>query len=247
MVLRGGHSDAKTKHPRRAHCLHKRDHRRNAISRSADHRRYGKMFKLHRSTAEKYIREAVRKGNLVRHGRCGIFRDQRATIYFDYERFTCKAPVSGPNPGAFTIMTNQQLIAAAEHAARHVPTTTAQLITALVRAVQQGEELVRKLEAESVALKEACGGDGSYRGCPACTHSQYIEAPCTDTFLAPLRTEAGTAAIARFTELMRTPGDDPFIDAIAQGVTGAADNFAAQLCSLSIPTQEVELVKGGQS
>lgn len=97
------------------------------------------MFKLHRSTAEKYIREAVRKGNLIRHGRCGIFRDQRATIDFDYQRFTSKAPDSVPNPGAFMIMTNQQLIAAAEHAARYVPTATAQLITALAQAVQQGE------------------------------------------------------------------------------------------------------------
>ncbi|WP_342321226.1 DUF977 family protein [Kosakonia sp. BYX6] len=63
------------------------------------------MFKLHRSTAEKYIREAVRKGNLIRHG-----------------------PDIAPNLGVFTIMTNQQLIAAAEHAARYVPTATAQLI-----------------------------------------------------------------------------------------------------------------------
>lgn len=104
------------------------------------------MFKLHRSTAEKYIREAVRKGNLVRHGRCGIFHDQRATIDFDYQRFTSKAPNTAPNPGAFTIMTNQQLIAAAEHAARYVPTATAQLITALVRAVQQGEAQVVRLK-----------------------------------------------------------------------------------------------------
>ncbi|WP_264373405.1 DUF977 family protein [Kosakonia radicincitans] len=107
-----------------------------------------KMFKLHRSTAEKYIREAVRKGNLVRHGRCGIFRDQRATIDFDYERFTSKAPETVPNPGAFTIMTNQQLITAAEHAARYVPTATAQLIRALVLAVQQVEAQVDRLKGE---------------------------------------------------------------------------------------------------
>ncbi|QJT80410.1 DUF977 family protein [Kosakonia sp. MUSA4] len=100
------------------------------------------MFKLHRNTAEKYIREAVCEGNLVRHGRCGIFRDQRATIDFDYERFTSKAPKTVPNPGAFTIMTNQQLITAAEHAARYVPTATAQLITALVRAIPRGEAIL---------------------------------------------------------------------------------------------------------
>lgn len=46
------------------------------------------MFDLHRSTAEKYLRTAVEQGGLVRHGRCGIFRDQRATIDFDLERFS---------------------------------------------------------------------------------------------------------------------------------------------------------------
>jgi DeoR/GlpR family transcriptional regulator of sugar metabolism len=46
------------------------------------------MFVLHRTTAEKYIRVAVERGNLIRHGRCGIFRDQRALIDFDRERFT---------------------------------------------------------------------------------------------------------------------------------------------------------------
>lgn len=46
------------------------------------------MFGLHRSTAEKYLRVAVQQGGLVRHGRCGVFRDQRATIDFDLKRFS---------------------------------------------------------------------------------------------------------------------------------------------------------------
>lgn len=46
------------------------------------------MFGLHRSTAEKYIRVAIKQGELIRHGRCGIFRDQRAVIDFDMARFT---------------------------------------------------------------------------------------------------------------------------------------------------------------
>lgn len=37
----------------------------------------------------------------------------------------------------------------------------------------------QKLAAENVTLKAACGGDGSYRNCPACTFSEYIEAPET--------------------------------------------------------------------
>ncbi|MEL5641396.1 hypothetical protein [Serratia bockelmannii] len=35
------------------------------------------------------------------------------------------------------------------------------------------------LAVENAALKDACGGDGSYRDCPACAHSQYIESPET--------------------------------------------------------------------
>ena len=46
------------------------------------------MFGLHRTTAEKYIRVAVDRGNLIRHGRGGIFRDQRAVIDFDQKRFS---------------------------------------------------------------------------------------------------------------------------------------------------------------
>lgn len=46
------------------------------------------MFGLHRGTAEKYIRVAIKQGQLIRHGRCGIFRDQRAVIDFDMERYT---------------------------------------------------------------------------------------------------------------------------------------------------------------
>ena len=46
------------------------------------------MFGLHRTTAEKYIRAAVKQGKLIRHVRCGVFRDQRAVIDFDMERYT---------------------------------------------------------------------------------------------------------------------------------------------------------------
>ncbi|MBO4148376.1 DUF977 family protein [Enterobacter ludwigii] len=46
------------------------------------------MFNLHRTTAEKYIRIAVQRGELIRYGRCGIFRDDRAIIEFDLKRFS---------------------------------------------------------------------------------------------------------------------------------------------------------------
>ncbi|MGX5862648.1 hypothetical protein ACWKSU_09140 [Enterobacter cloacae] len=54
------------------------------------------------------------------------------------------------------------------------------------------------LAAENAGLKEACGGDGSYRDCPACAHSEYIEAPetpYTDAFLAEVRAQGVDAAI----------------------------------------------------
>ncbi|ULF52604.1 hypothetical protein LBP97_23205 [Serratia marcescens] len=49
------------------------------------------------------------------------------------------------------------------------------------------------LAVENAALKDACGGDGSYRDCPACAHSQYIESPetpATAAALAAIRLEA---------------------------------------------------------
>ena len=56
-------------------------------------------------------------------------------------------------------------------------------VMALAKAYQQ-------LAAENVALKEACGGNGSYRNCPACTFSEYIEAPetpATDRIVAGIK------------------------------------------------------------
>ncbi|EIX9027469.1 hypothetical protein MLE08_003666 [Klebsiella aerogenes] len=41
------------------------------------------------------------------------------------------------------------------------------------------QDWVKQMAAENVALRAACGGDGSYRNCPACTFSEYIEAPET--------------------------------------------------------------------
>lgn len=48
------------------------------------------MFNLHRTTAEKYIRIAIERGELIRYGRCGVFRNLRAIIDFDLKRYTAK-------------------------------------------------------------------------------------------------------------------------------------------------------------
>ncbi len=46
------------------------------------------IFNLHRTTAEKYIRIAVLRSDLIRYCRCGIFRDQCTIIDFDLKRFS---------------------------------------------------------------------------------------------------------------------------------------------------------------
>ncbi|MEH3356433.1 HNH endonuclease [Enterobacter kobei] len=63
-------------------------------------------------------------------------------------------------------------------------------VTTLLNVV---ETTFAALAAENAWLKEACGGDGSYRDCPACAHSEYIEAPdtpATDASLAEVKREA---------------------------------------------------------
>ncbi|MDA8487449.1 DUF977 family protein [Kluyvera sp. Awk 3] len=47
---------------------------------------------LNRSTTEKYFREAAAGGEVVRHGRLGLFRDQRAIIDFDLQRYSYRRP-----------------------------------------------------------------------------------------------------------------------------------------------------------
>lgn len=46
-----------------------------------------KKLGLCRSTVQKYFLDAEVTGEVVRHGRLGLFRDQRAIIDFDMKRF----------------------------------------------------------------------------------------------------------------------------------------------------------------
>ncbi|HHJ4448450.1 TPA: hypothetical protein ACQJMR_004089 [Raoultella ornithinolytica] len=77
-------------------------------------------------------------------------------------------------------------------------------VTALVATLEKCREVsgcpegvdlqdhLRQMAAENMALKEACGGNGSYRNCPACTFSEYIEAPetpATDAYLAGIKAD----------------------------------------------------------
>ncbi|EOX9055537.1 hypothetical protein ACPW65_003370 [Enterobacter roggenkampii] len=75
---------------------------------------------------------------------------------------------------------------------------TQHMFEAYQAGVAEGEARCAALAAENAGLKEACGGDGSYRDCPACAHSEYIEAPetpATDAFLAEVRAQGVEAAI----------------------------------------------------
>ena len=68
------------------------------------------------------------------------------------------------------------------------------------------------LAAENAWLKEACGGDGCYRDCPACAHSEYIEAPetpATDAFMAEVRAQGAEECVRQLV----ISDDDDFADA----------------------------------
>ena len=56
-----------------------------------------KILALHRTTVLKYFRVAEDSGEVIRHGRLGLFRDQRAIIDFDLLRFGGRTPA--PNIG----------------------------------------------------------------------------------------------------------------------------------------------------
>ncbi|WP_395280856.1 ead/Ea22-like family protein [Enterobacter cloacae] len=65
-------------------------------------------------------------------------------------------------------------------------------VISLLEEISTLESRCAEMAAENAGLKEACGGDGSYRDCPACAHSEYIEAPetpATDAFLAEVRAQ----------------------------------------------------------
>lgn len=77
--------------------------------------------------------------------------------------------------------------------------------------------------SESVHFCELCGKDDPCSTDDVC----YVlkETPATDRFIAEQR----AFGVEMFAKVLRVPGDDAFMDAIAVGVAGAADNFAAQL------------------
>lgn len=102
------------------------------------------------------------------------------------------------------------------------------------------QDWVKQLAAENVGLKQAAEfatasdmwieqADGmlDYR-----YHEWYVdvlktamETPATDRIVAGIKADG----VEEFAAKLRIPGDDPFMDAIADSVAGAADSYAKQL------------------
>ncbi|EHF8258712.1 ead/Ea22-like family protein [Enterobacter roggenkampii] len=81
------------------------------------------------------------------------------------------------------------------------------------------------LAAENAGMKAACGGDGSYRDCPACAHSEYIEAPetpATDAFLAEVRAQAHKEGAHFVANRMLAAWEAGFIDDTAKNAADIA-------------------------
>ncbi|HFS8944640.1 TPA: hypothetical protein ACH1ZY_000298 [Enterobacter roggenkampii] len=111
---------------------------------------------------------------------------------------------------------------------------TQHMFEAYQAGVTEGEARCAALAAENAALKEACGGDGSYRDCPACTHSEYIEAPetpSTDAFLAEVRAQGVELFAESQKEYARKNRNelDSMTRAAYCGSAVDAERFAAQL------------------
>ncbi|WP_213223018.1 hypothetical protein [Klebsiella grimontii] len=94
----------------------------------------------------------------------------------------------------------------------------------------------KQLAAENVALKsaitdhshsvhfcEVCGKDDPCSTDDVCYALK--ETPATDRIVAGIKADG----VEEFAAKLRIPGDDPFMDAIADSVAGAADSYAKQL------------------
>ncbi|KFD04284.1 hypothetical protein [Raoultella planticola] len=52
-----------------------------------------------------------------------------------------------------------------------------------------------------------------------------LETPATDSIVAGIKADG----VEEFAAKLRIPGDDPFLDAVAEGVAGAADDYAKKM------------------
>ena len=96
----------------------------------------------------------------------------------------------------------------------------------LVAVTEQRDALVVEnavIDSERLAWAELYGDE---MGDPyVIEKAKTLQTPSTVAAIAALRAEG----VEMFAKALRVPGDDPFMDAIAVGVAGTADNFARQL------------------
>lgn len=97
-------------------------------------------------------------------------------------------------------------------------------VLALAKAYQQ-------LAAENVALKAAIDATIGWQQSTDVENVESvrmlldINTPATDRIVAGIKADG----VEEFEAKLRIPGDDPFMDAIADSVAGAADSYAKQL------------------
>ncbi|HEM8233703.1 TPA: hypothetical protein ACGJN3_000720 [Klebsiella aerogenes] len=85
--------------------------------------------------------------------------------------------------------------------------------------------VINALAVENVSLKEACGGDGSYRNCPACTFSEYIETPetpATDRIVAGIKADGRVEGAHFVANRMLAAWDAGFIEDSAKNAADIA-------------------------
>ncbi|HIE4798990.1 TPA: hypothetical protein ACXNDR_001647 [Serratia marcescens] len=95
--------------------------------------------------------------------------------------------------GEFVKFSDYEALVSELASIRQLNAQTLQVKLTMAETIKKLTDRVNALAVENAALKDACGGDGSYRDCPGCAHSQYIESPetpATDAALAAIRLEA---------------------------------------------------------
>lgn len=79
-------------------------------------------------------------------------------------------------------------------------------------------------EAAEVATQNGASEGESLRA-GMCAIINRIATPATDRIVAGIKADG----VEEFAEKLRIPGDDPFMDSVADGVAGTADSYAKQL------------------
>lgn len=125
-----------------------------------------------------------------------------------------------------TLQAVNELIASLENAGEL--SIREQKFLKLAKAYQQLAAENVKIKAMNDCLSEELRGyesDGAFEGPKMHLLWWQVETPATDRIVAGIKADG----VEEFAAKLRIPGDDPFMDAIADSVAGAADSYAQQL------------------